>query len=158
MKKRIINIISFFLGIMTGGCFVGNRMSEKLTERDKMSDKHLTLFLMMNQWVRNYQERRELYLFFEKKGYKKIAIYGLSYVGETLLNELKNTDIQVDYAVDRNIGREIEGVKVYSPEDMLENVDAIIVTAIMSFDEIKEKLEEKVTCPIISLEDIIYEI
>ena len=43
-------------------------------------------------------------------------------------------------------------------DDDLENVDAIVVTAITFFDEIAEKLEEKVNCPVISLEDILYEV
>ena len=43
-------------------------------------------------------------------------------------------------------------------EDDLKPVDAIVVTAITFFDEIKEKLSEKIDCPIISLEDILYEV
>ena len=41
---------------------------------------------------------------------------------------------------------------------MLETVDAVVVTAITFFDEIEERLSEKVDCPIISLEDILYEV
>jgi hypothetical protein len=37
-------------------------------------------------------------------------------------------------------------------------VDAIVVTAITFFDEIEEKLSEKIDCPIISLDDILYEV
>ncbi len=41
---------------------------------------------------------------------------------------------------------------------MLERpVDAIVVTAITFYDEIKEELSRKIDCPIISLEDILYE-
>ena len=41
------------------------------------------------------------------------------------------------------------------PEEVLKDVDAIIVTPIFYFEEIKRKLSAKVRCPIISLEDII---
>jgi hypothetical protein len=47
---------------------------------------------------------------------------------------------------------------VYSPEDSLKEVDAIVVTAIASFDEIKGNLSSKVDCPIISLEKILFEV
>ena len=47
---------------------------------------------------------------------------------------------------------------VVTPEDFLEEVDVIVVTAIHYFDEIESMLGEKVDYPIISLEDIIYEI
>ena len=45
-----------------------------------------------------------------------------------------------------------------SIDDDLEEVDAVVVTAITFFDEIEEKLSQKIDCPIISLEDILYEI
>ena len=43
-------------------------------------------------------------------------------------------------------------------DDELESVDAIIVTPIYYFEEIEGKLVEKVDCPIISIEDIMYEV
>ena len=55
----------------------------------ELAEKHLALFLMMNQWVKVKQEGKNLSCYFEKNGYKKIAIYGMSYAGETLLEELK---------------------------------------------------------------------
>ena len=113
---------------------------------------------MMNQWVKNYQEGREISSYFERNGYKKIAIYGMSYAGETLLNELKKTEVQVAYVIDKKAGNTLKGLTAYSPEDELEEADAIIVTAIAYFDEIRDLLEEKVTCPIISLESVIYEV
>ena len=41
-------------------------------------------------------------------------------------------------------------------DDELEEVDAIVVTPISAFGEIKQTLEKKVDCPIISLEDVLY--
>jgi hypothetical protein len=49
-------------------------------------------------------------------------------------------------------------VDVVTMDDDLEEVDAIVVTAITFFDEIEEKLSAKIDCPIISLEDILYEV
>jgi hypothetical protein len=43
-------------------------------------------------------------------------------------------------------------------EDELEEVDTIVVTAITYLDELEEKFLEKVNCPIISIEDILYDI
>ncbi|MCR2045721.1 hypothetical protein NSB25_00270 [Acetatifactor muris] len=158
MKKSIFGTVSFLIGVVAGGSAIGKYLNEKLTEKQEMSDKHLDLFLMMNQWVRNRQEGKELSLYFERNGYRKIAVYGVSYVGQTLLNELKDTTIHVNYAVDRNSGKKVDGVMVYSVEEMTDNVDAIVVTAIGAFDEIRDMLEEIVNCPIISLEDIIFEV
>lgn len=155
MKKEIISVLS---GAIIGAGTVGKIMYEKENEVQKISNKHLTLFLMMNQWVKVKQEGKDLKEYFKKKGYKNIAIYGMSYVGETLLEELKNTDIHIAYGIDKNADSIYEDVNVISPDNKFQDVDVIVVTAITFFDEIEEILSKKINCPIISLEDILYEI
>lgn len=155
MKKEIISVLS---GAIIGAGTVGKIMYEKENEVQKISNKHLTLFLMMNQWVKVKQEGKNLKEYFKKKGYKNIAIYGMSYVGETLLEELKNTDIHIAYGIDKNADSIYEDVNVISPDNKFQDVDVIVVTAITFFDEIEEILSKKINCPIISLEDILYEI
>ena len=158
MKKGIVSILSFTIGGIIGSGIVGDRLGKDLIKKQEMSDKHLALFLMMNQWVRIHQEGKKLSSYFEKNGYRKIAIYGMSHAGRTLLGELKESDVQVMYTIDKNPDNAVDGVDAYSVEDDLEDVDAIIVTAIAYFEEIREELEEKIKCPIISLESVIYEI
>ena len=93
-----------------------------------------------------------------KNKYEKIAIYGLSYAGETLLSELQDSSIQIAYGIDQNADSIYSDINVYSLEDSLEPVDVVVVTAITFFNEIEKKLSGKIDCPIISLEDILYEI
>lgn len=158
MKKGVVSVLSMLTGAIAGAGAVGKMTGEKLSRAKSMSDKHLALFLMMNQWVKVKQEGKNLVSYFEKNGYKKIAIYGMSYAGETLLDELKGSDVQVAYGIDKNADGIYADVETVSMEDPLEEVDAIVVTAITFFDDIKEKLSEKISCPIISLEDILYEV
>ena len=94
----------------------------------------------------------------EENNYKKVAIYGMSYAGERLLDDLKGTGIEVAYAIDQNAERMFADVEVVTVDDVLEPVDAVIVTAIYFFDEIEEKLSDLIDCPIVSLEDIVYEL
>lgn len=122
------------------------------------ADKHLALFLMMNQWVKVKQKGKNVAEYLEKRGYKKIAIYGMSYAGETLVDELKGTDIQVVYGLDKNAASIYSDVVILTMDDSLVEVDAVVVTAIFFFDEIMQSLAQKLDCPIISLEDILYEI
>ena len=124
----------------------------------ELSDRHLALFTLMNQWVKVKNEGKDLVAYLEENGYKKIAIYGMSYVGETLFKDLQGTDIQVAYGIDRRGDSIYTDIDVFTMEDDLDDVDVVIVTAITFFDEIEEKLCEKVTCPIVSIEDILYEI
>lgn len=82
----------------------------------------------------------------------------MSYVGETLVEELKNSDIIIAYGIDQKAESIYPDVEVVFADDKLEEVDAVVVTAITFFDEIVEKLSTKVACPILSLEDILYEL
>ena len=158
MKKSIISLISALTGAALGAGVVGKVTGETISKTKSMSDKHLALFLMMNQWVKVKQEGKNLAVYFEKNGYKKIAVYGMSYAGETLIDELKDTDITVVYGIDQKADSIYADVDIVSMDDKLETVDAVVVTAITFFNEIEEQLSEKVDCPILSLEDILYEV
>lgn len=158
MKKQTISILYVLVGFITGvSVFRRIRNKDRCKER-KMSEKHLALFLMMNQWIQVKQEEKNLADYLIEKGYKNIAIYGMSYVGETLINELKNTNINILYGVDKRADSIYSDIPLISLEDELKDVDAVIVTAITFFDEIEKLLSEKIDCPILSLEDILYEI
>ena len=137
---------------------MGKASKDRLNIVRSYQDKHLALFLMMNEWVKVKQQGKNLADFFVKNGYKKIAIYGMSYAGETLVDELKGSEVTVAYGIDKNADSLYADVEIVSMEDDLEEVDAIVVTAITFFDEIEEKLAEKVDCEIISLEDVLYEV
>lgn len=162
MKKGTISVLSALTGAIVGAVAGAGAVTRAIGgaegKTQEMSDKHLALFLMMNQWVKVKQEGKNLASYFEKNGYKKIAIYGMSYAGETLLEELKDSEINVVYGIDRNAGEIYADVDVVSVDEELEEVDAIVVTAVTFFDEIEEQLNAKVNCPILSLEDILFEV
>lgn len=158
MKKLTLSLLSVLGGAATSAVAV-RKVTGKATEVQRnMSEKHLALFLMMNQWVAVKQEGKNLADYFEKQGYKSIAIYGMSYVGERLFEELKGSDIQVQYGIDKNADNIYMDVDIVTMEDELKPVDAIVVTPIFFFDEIEEELSKKTDCPIVSLEDILYEV
>lgn len=158
MKKAVISVLSALTGAAVGAGVVGKTCTKSNTKIQNMSDKHLALFLLMNQWVKVKQEGKNLSNYFEKNGYKKIAIYGMSYAGETLVEELRNSEVEVMYGIDKNADNLYAEFDVVSPENVEDNVDAVVVTPIFFMDEIEEMLSEKFSCPIISLEDILYEV
>lgn len=158
MKKAIISALSAAIGAAAGAGAVRKVSVEETEKVRAMSNKHLDLFLMMNQWVKVKQEGKNLSEYFEKNGYHKIAIYGMSYAGETLVDELAGTKTEVAYGIDRNADSIYSDLDIVSMDDDLAEVDAVVVTAISFFDEIEEKLSGKMDCPIISLEDILCEV
>lgn len=158
MKKSVISILSALMGAAVGAGVSGKVIGDAVAKTKGMSDKHLSLFLMMNQWVKVKQEGKNLATYFEKAGYRDIAIYGMSYAGETLVDELKGTGITVAYGIDKCADSLYADVDIVTMEDDLKPVDAIVVTAITFYDEIMDELSLKADCPVISLEDILYEV
>ena len=159
MNKGITSILSAAVGAAVAVVFTKNNEEKKIQKARGYADKHLALFLMMNEWVKVKQKGKNLSTYFEKKGYKKIAIYGLSYAGETLISELKDTGIEIAYAIDKNAsGMYLDDLDIYSMDEELGKVDVIVVTAITFFESIENELSSKVEYPIVSLEDVLYEV
>jgi FlaA1/EpsC-like NDP-sugar epimerase len=158
IKTAAIAIVSALTGAAAGATAIGKITGEKTNKAQGYADKHLALFQMMNQWVKVKQEGKNLSSYFEKNNYKKIAIYGMSYAGETLIDELRDTNVKVAYGIDQKADSIYSDIDIVTVDDDFEDVDAVVVTAITFFDEIEEKLLQKIKCPIISLEDILYEV
>lgn len=162
MKKQISKVFSLLgagvVGAVAGVIASGHKAAKKTKKAWGYADKHLALMQLLNQWLITKQEGKSILTYFHENGYKRIAIYGMSYVGERLYDELKNTDVEIAYAIDRNADRIYADIDILTMDDDLNEVDAVIVTPITFFDELEEQLIEKLSCPIISIEDILYEI
>lgn len=102
MKKGIIGILSGIAGIAAGAGTAGRVLGKQLNKQSELSQKHLALYMLMNQWVQVKQDGKSLDSYFEKYEYKKIAVYGMNFVGQTLCKELEGSHIQISYAIDKN--------------------------------------------------------
>ena len=163
MKKNesIVWITRFGLiyAIVTGIRKFLKKKRKRRADLQALSDKHLDLYLLMNQWVHVEQEGKNLASYLQELNIKKIAIYGINYMGQTLIDELKETNIQVVYGIDRNADIIMYAdVDIFTPDMISDDVDAVVVTAVNYFDEIEEELSKKLNCRIISLEDMLYEV
>lgn len=162
MKKSNLAVISTLLGAAAGavasGATIKTTSAIEINKKKETLNKVHVLYSAFDQWLHIHQEGKTLVEYFKNNNYKAIAIYGMKELGERLVDELKNSDIKVCYAIDRNADQIYSDIDVVTPNDDLEPVDVIVVTAIYYFDEIVDILSEKVDCPVISLEDILYEI
>jgi len=157
MKKKIL-MMGKTIGIAMGGFAVGLLCKKGIADKssDKVS-KFRTYYNMLNQWLGLKQKGKSLGKWFEENGYKRIAIYGMGEMGNRLYEELGDTDIEVIYAIDKNSYSVYSEIQIYSQEDDLPDVDAIIVSAVFAFDEISDELKKNCSFPVISLEDVVYE-
>lgn len=116
--------------------------------------KEHILYEFMNRWLELKQKGIELSIFFSRQGIQTIAIYGIHHMGERLYDELKESGVKVVYAIDRN-PKPLD-IPVLRPDEILDQVDAVVITPIFDFLEIKENLSGKLDCPMFFIEDVLY--
>lgn len=129
----------------------------KTDELLALSNKNLLYFQIMNQFVKAKQQKNNLSRYFEDRGYSRIAIYGMGIIGQTLLDELQGTSVEVVYGIDRNAEQVYSTVDVLSLDSSFPAADVVVVTIAESFDTVLQDLEKKVDCPVISVRDVVYD-
>lgn len=162
MKKGFLSVWSMAMGAAAGAvasaAMVGKTQDKAMKRKQQLADKHLSIMKVYDEWLKVRQDGRSLVEYFEKRGYKNIAVYGMSYLGESLVRELNGSDVNVLYGIDKNAENIYSSVEIMNLSDHLPEVDLVVVTAVFFFDEVAEELEDRMDCPIISLETIVYEV
>lgn len=158
MKKGFLALAGAVVGAAAGAVAVNKLQGVAVDANEARVDKFKGYYHMLNQWVVLKQEGKSLEKYFVDNNYKTIAIYGMGEMGKRLYDELKDTSVQVKYIVDQDAAGTYSELQVIDKEEELEEVDVIVVTAIFAFDEIEGELNEKVDFPIVSLEDVVYEL
>ena len=157
MKKRV-GVLTGILGFVGGAISIGRLISKSSNRWKNMSDKNLYNAQLLNQWLMAKQAGIKMEDWFKRNHYKRIVIYGMSLLGERLVDELKETDIKVIAGVDKNAKGIFAEMPVLLPEEAIPDADCMVVTPVFFFDEIKRSMSSKVSYPIISLEDILYDV
>lgn len=128
------------------------RQREIKIEKFKMQTKVLI------QWINLKNSGRDISEYFLRRGYKRIAIYGMADLGSILFDELKEGPVEVLYVVDRGMTSDFIKTKMIALEEDFPEVDAIVVTPIESYEGIKKSIVQKVDCPILPLDEVIFSI
>lgn len=125
---------------------------------EKRANKFVSYFNVLNKWIQLNNRGISIDTFFEERGYKEIAIYGLGELGNRLYEQLKDSkQVAIKYGIDKQKEKGIEGLRLYRPGEALLPVDAVVVTSIFDFENIKKTLALQIDCPIFSLEKVIGE-
>lgn len=95
--------------------------------------------------------------YFFENNYKNIAIYGMGIFGNRLYSELKKTEVNVKYIIDQKVNVKNIDITKVGMEENFEEVDAIVVTPLFDFENIKKEIVNKVPYKVISLYEIIKE-
>lgn len=163
LKKTIKGIagLGAVAGIVGGVGFLSRR---SLKETEKRLKKQSSYYALSQQWITNKNEGKTLDSYFKEQNYNTIAIYGMGTLGELFLEEIKKSDLKVAYFIDKNSDDMFYGESNIEVTDLegihsKDDVDVVVITPIFDFDEIMDELQNAgISCPMVSLEEIIYDI
>lgn len=144
-------------GLAAGEKTIGRERKKVMRKLEEDDIKFHEFYAILLQWVHMHNEGKTVGAYLKKRGYNTVAIYGMKELGEELLFELKDSEIEVKYAIDKNADDLYVETDVYRPDEELESVDAVIVTAIHWFDEIERDMKKKLGCPVLPLDNVIYD-
>ena len=117
--------------------------------------KHIRFYQLLTKWMEKRNSGSHISSYLTKKKIQSVAVYGYAELGRLTVNELlKSKTINVCYAMDK---REFDkvGIRVLKPSSANPVVDAVIVTAINSYDDIKDELTSLGFMNVLSLSEVI---
>ncbi|MCI8949860.1 MAG: glycosyltransferase [Lachnospiraceae bacterium] len=131
---------------------------ESIEMQREKNAKQQELIFLLEKWISLNYQKKEIIDFLRERNYRSIAIYGAGCVALKLCEAFKDTEMEIQYLIDQNADMILSDFSIYTLDNELKQIDAIIVTPLKNYDQIIKDLSKKVTCPIIHIKDIIYTI
>ena len=123
-------------------------------------NKFQQMMLVYDYWMYLKLNGRNTAEYFTENGYQKIAIYGMNYIGSRLYDELKPSEVEVIFGIDQNASLMEHEIPIYVLGDIdkhKKDIDAIVVTAVSAYDDIRNALKECCDVPVLSIKEILIE-
>jgi hypothetical protein len=139
-------------------CEIGRRRAVNTARSANSHDlkKREAYYRLLASWLTQRNKGRTLAEYFTDHHFGSVAIYGLGRLGMCLLEELRNSKINVRYGIDRDAGHfSYLDLKVVPPESAIEPVDVIVVTPFYECEKLIAELQGKISSAIVTLEDIV---
>lgn len=115
--------------------------------------KFKNYFHLMNQWLSYLEKGSVAADFFAERGYYTIAVYGYGAVGKHLVAQLKGSPVHISYLIDRTAKCD-SAIPVVRPDEEFPSADAIVVTPVAEYREIRNHVRKKYAGSIISINEI----
>lgn len=112
---------------------------------------------MLDRWLTIKEQGKNLGEYLLQHNITTVGIYGMGMMGNHLMRELQDSSIQIVFAIDRKKITNF-AISVLSMEDSFPEVDAVIVTVVSEYGEIRKALAEKGVTYILSIEEILFDV
>lgn len=133
--------------------------NEKLCEKQSaINTQYLkleTAFSLAIKWLEIKQKGYNLSEYFRKNDIQTIAIYGMSYLGCRLYDELENGDIEVRYLLDRKPNKMDSILEFGSLDGEKLLIDAIVVTVALTEKQVINEIKQKGYQKVVGLSEVL---
>lgn len=166
-RKRVLNLKGMkwgltLMGIVFAGCAFHRLLEDKkqsITALKEMNDRYLDNYRLLCHWLEVKNEGGSTADYFRDMGYRRIAIYGMAELANRLLEDIEGQEMEVVYGIDQDAACCVSKIEaVYSLQEEFPEADVVVVTPYYAMESIRKELEKKVTCPIVSIEDIVWSV
>lgn len=110
---------------------------------------------VLDKWLTVRERGESISAYLINNGYDKIAIYGLGMLGQHLISDCKENKLCISYGIDKKWKTMKFDFPVKGIEDTLPRVKIIIVTVMYDFLSIKRELKNRISCEIVSVEEVL---
>lgn len=124
------------------------------------NDRNKKKFDLMCQWMKLKMQGIFLMEFFQDRGIRSIAIYGMGEIGQLMYDELAmENEMFIRYAIDQSGKRYVESLPTYCLDRDLPKVDAIVITPVLITDQLEEQIYDALgECVTFVFEELLYEL
>ncbi len=146
MNKILLLLIGLLIGMIAGGIIVGGMSLHIMVFLAKNKDANImkfkSYFELALKMIEKLISGDELFQTLVQKKYNKLAIYGCGSMGRLLVKLLEREGIFVCFFIDKGLeGKNIDGKNVRGVNDIDTDVDCIIVTPYLDFENIENELK-----------------
>lgn len=150
-KKNIFIALLLVIGVR----YFDNKVIQKRTRKMELMLQQRNV---LDCWLTLKRRNLSIDKYLEEYGYKKVGIYGLSILGGHLYNELCHSSVVTRLiGIDRTAVNEYSDIEVFKPNEDFGEIDVIIVTALGDYKNVANKLRERYSGKIVSMQQVITE-
>lgn len=155
MKTRHVIFLTGTMSFVTGFFLGGKALVGMINDYKARMDRNFSNMMLLNDWMGFLYAGGSIERYFREHGYKRIMIYGNGYIGQRLFQALEKTEIEVAAIMDRanSSDSDAEG-RLIGVNSEIPEVDCVVITPTVHFDEIYQMLRERMEQPIISIEEL----
>lgn len=160
MKTKCNCLFTCLIGFCL--CFAWKREKKKYInqniEKEKVIHKQEGALETYKLWICLYQQNKKIENYLLTNNFRSVAIYGMGRIGRNLYKELSESEVNIDYIIDRQISiskGNYQSTLCYNPNSLLPKTDLIIITISSEADDIALYLS-KSNLPVISIQDLFY--